>query len=131
MGESPFNIFKERENPEDIYVMIRNRLKNNLLTEFYLEDAIKLAKRFYDALPDTLATVKRFVEVTRLELQTHVNDEHFTRKRGLYKFSMLLNRTHQHEFESGNFSRFTTKNHKFLFQKYKETEIDKLVSLEK
>ena len=100
MGESPFNMFKERENPEDIYVMIRNRMKNNLLGEFYLEDAIKLAKRLYDALPDTVSTVKRFVEVVRLELQTHVSDEHFTRKRGLYKFSMLLNRTHQLEFES-------------------------------
>ena len=80
--------------------MIRNRMKNNLLGEFYLEDAIKLARRFYDALPDSVATVKRFVEVIRLELQSHAGDEHFTRKRGLYKFSMLLNRTHQHEFES-------------------------------
>lgn len=106
LGESPFNIFKEREDPEDIYVMIRNRMKNNLLGEFYLEDAVKLAKRFYDALPDSVSTVKRFVEVIRLELQSHVGDEHFTRKRGLYKFSMLLNRTHQHEFESSKSKNF-------------------------
>ena len=100
LGEKPFFLFKEREDPADIYVMIRNRMKNNLLTEFYLEDAIKLAKRFFDALPDSLPTVKRFVEVVRLELQSHIADEMYTRKRGLYKFSMLLNRTHQHEFES-------------------------------
>lgn len=100
LGEKPFFLFKEREDPADIYVMIRNRMKNNLLTEFYLEDAIKLAKRFYDALPDSVPTVKRFVEVVRLELQSHLADETYTRKRGLYKFSMLLNRTHQHEFES-------------------------------
>ena len=80
--------------------MIRNRMKNNLLSEFYLEDAIRLAKRLYDALPESVSTVKRYVEVIRLELQTHVSDEQYTRKRGLYKFSMLLNRTHQHEFES-------------------------------
>ena len=83
--------------------MIRNRLKNNLLSEFYLEDAVKLAKRFFDALPDSVATVKRFVEVVRLELQSHMTDETYTRKKGLYKFSMLLNRTHQHEFESSKF----------------------------
>ena len=81
--------------------MIRNRLKNNLLGEFFLEDAIKLAKRFYDALPDTLTPVKRFVEMIRLDLMTHVSDENFSRKKGLYKFSMLLSRAHQHEFESG------------------------------
>ena len=80
--------------------MIRNRLKNNLLQDFYLEDAIKLAKRLFDALPDSVATVKRYVEVVRLELQAHVGDESYTRKKGLYKFSMLLNRTHQHDFES-------------------------------
>ena len=102
LGEPPHNLFKERENAEDIYVMIRNRLKNNLLSEFYLEDAIKLAKRLYDALPDTLATIKRFTEVIRMELQTHVADEQYTRKKGLHKFSMLLNKTHQQEFESGN-----------------------------
>ena len=101
MGQPPYNIFKERERPEDIYVMIRNRLKNNLLQEFYLEDAIKLARRFFDALPDALCNVKRYVEVVRLDLATHLNDEHFTRKKGLYKFSMLLSRSHQHEFESG------------------------------
>ena len=100
LGKPPYNIFKERENAEDIYCMIRNRLKNNLLQEFYLEDAIKLAKRFFDALPDCLANLKRYVEVVRLDLITHLNDEGFTRKKGLYKFSMLLNRSHQHEFES-------------------------------
>ena len=81
--------------------MIRSRLKNNLLQEFYLEDAIKLAKRLFDALPDTLPNVKRFVEVVRMDLATHLADENFTRKKGLYKFSMLLSRSHQHEFESG------------------------------
>ena len=101
-------MFKEREDPEDVYVMIRNRMKNNLLGEFYLEDAIKLAKRLYDALPDTVSTVKRYVEVIRLELQTHVNDELYTRKRGLYKFSMILNRTHQHEFESSKHTEMTS-----------------------
>ena len=108
MGDAPFNMFKEREDPEDVYVMIRNRMKNNLLGEFYLEDAIKLAKRLYDALPDTVSTVKRYVEVIRLELQTHVNDELYTRKRGLYKFSMILNRTHQHEFESSKHTEMTS-----------------------
>ena len=96
-------MFKEREDPEDVYVMIRNRLKNNLLSDFYLEDAIKLAKRLFDALPDSVATVKRFVEAVKLDLQTHVADETYTRKKGLYKFSMLLNRTHQYEFESSKY----------------------------
>ena len=99
-------MFKERENAEDIYCMIRNRLKNNLLQEFYLEDAIKLAKRFFDALPDSLANLKRYVEVVRLDLITHLTDEGFTRKKGLYKFSMLLNRSHQHEFESSKTLKF-------------------------
>ena len=34
LGKPPFNVFKEREDADQVYVTLKNRLKNHMLTDF-------------------------------------------------------------------------------------------------
>ena len=48
------NLFKDREDPTVVYVILKNKLQEGLLKDFHLNNAISLAGRLYNALPDKI-----------------------------------------------------------------------------
>ena len=99
LGKPPFNVFKEREDADQVYVTLKNRLKNHMLTDFYLEDAIKLLKRFIDALPDTLLCTRNYVEKVRAGMVARKDDFTYTRHLALVDLSKCLSPQHQMDFD--------------------------------
>ena len=69
----------------------------NLLKDFYLQNAVVLIKRLYEAIPDDYLGVKAFVDEVHRSLVTKMGDPHYTRKMGLTDVSMCLNKTHQEQ----------------------------------
>ena len=74
-------------------------MKDNLTKDFYLHNAIALAGRLHDALPDKYLNAKHYINEVKKVLQTKVGDHTFTRKMGLNITSMLLGIEHQRKFD--------------------------------
>ena len=100
LGKAPFNLFQEREDPAVVYCQLRTRLKQCILSEFYLEDGIKILKRLHDAYPDTLVVTKAYTEKIRLNLMMQRDNFKYTRLQGLKDLSKSLGLQHQHDFDS-------------------------------
>ena len=69
----------------------------NTLKDFYLQNAVILVKRLYDALPDDQLGLKSFVDEIHKNLVSKSGDPHYTRKMGLTDMSMCLSKTHQEQ----------------------------------
>ena len=69
----------------------------NTLKDFYLQNAVLLVKRLYEALPDDHLGLKAFVDEIHRNLVGKAGDPHYTRKMGLSDVSMCLNKTHQEQ----------------------------------
>ena len=93
-----FSLFREKEDPSTIYVIIRNKLMNNVLKDFYLQNATTLVKRLYEALPDDQLGLKLYVDEIFRTINAKLNDPHYTRKMGLMDMSMCLSKAHQEQF---------------------------------
>ena len=93
------NLFRDREDPVAVYVIIKTKLQDCLLKDFYLSNAVSLAGRLYHALPDKYINAKHYVDEVRKVLQAKVGDHTFTRKMGLNICSMLLGLEHQRKFD--------------------------------
>ena len=72
----------------------------NTLKDFYLQNAVILVKRLYEALPDDHLGLKAFVDEIHRSLNSKTGDPHYTRKMGLTDVSMCLSKTHQEQFLS-------------------------------
>ena len=94
------DLFRDREDPVQVYVILKNKLTDNLLKDFSLQNAIALAGRLYRALPDKYINARYYVEEVRKNLASKVGDHHFTRKMGLNVTSMLLGVAHQRKFDA-------------------------------
>ena len=70
----------------------------NTLKDFYLQNAVILVKRMYEALPDDQLGLKSFVDEIHKNLVAKVGDPHYTRKMGLSDVSMCLSKAHQEQF---------------------------------
>ena len=70
-----------------------------ILKDFHLHNAISLAGRLYNALPDQYLNARHYVDEVRKVLQTKVGDHTFTRKMGMNVCSMLLGLDHQRKFD--------------------------------
>ena len=92
-------LFRDREDPVAVYVIIKNKLQDCLLKDFHLNNAISLAGRLYHALPDQYINARHYVDEVRKVLQSKVGDHTFTRKMGLNISSMLLGLEHQRKFD--------------------------------
>ena len=99
LGEE-LDLFRDREDPVQVYVILKNKLTDNLLKDFSLQNAIALAARLYRALPDRFINARHYVEEIRKTLASKVGDHHFTRKMGLNITSMLLGVAHQRKFDA-------------------------------
>ena len=100
LGGHPLNLFRDREDPQAIYVMIKNKLTDHLQKDFYLANAITLAKRLHDALPDEFLNTRQYIlDVWKL-LSSKIGDTSFNRKMGLKVTSMLLGPVHQSQFDN-------------------------------
>ena len=93
-------MFRDREDPCAVYVILKNRLKDNLLKDFHLHNAVALASRLYHALPDCYLNARTYVDEIKKTLQSKVGDPSFTRKQGLNICSMMLGLEHQRKFDS-------------------------------
>lgn len=93
-------MFQERENPSLVYCHLRTKLKQSILSELYLEDAVKLLKRLHDAYPDTLVVTKAYTEKIRLNMMMQRDNFKYTRLQGLKDLSKSLGLQHQHDFDS-------------------------------
>ena len=93
------DLFRDREDPTLVYVVIRNKLQDNLLKDFHLSNAISLAGRLYRALPDKYINAKHYVDEIKRVLTSKIGDYHFTRRMGLNVTSMLLGLSHQRKFD--------------------------------
>ena len=82
-----------------VYVILKNKLQDNLTKDFYLHNAISLATRLHDALPDKYINAKHYIQEVKRVLQSKVGDHTFTRKMGLNIASMLLGIEHQRKFD--------------------------------
>ena len=92
-------MFRDREDPCQVYVILKNRLKDNLLKDFHLHNAVALASRLYHALPDCYLNARNYVDEIRKILHAKVGDPTFTRKQGLNICSMMLGLEHQRKFD--------------------------------
>ena len=97
--DDEINLFKDREDPTVVYVILKNKLQDGLLKDFHLSTAIGLATRLYNALPDKYLNARHYVDEVRKVLQTKVGDHTFSRKMGLNITSMLLGIDHQRRFD--------------------------------
>ena len=100
LGKPPFNLFQEREDPAVVYCQLRTKLKQCILSEFYMEDAIKLLKRLHDAYPDTLVVTRAYTEKIRLNMMMQRDNFKYSRLQGLKDLSKSLGLQHQHDFDS-------------------------------
>ena len=71
---------------------------NNLLKDFFLQNAVVLVKRLLEALPDDHLGLKAFVEEIHRGLVSKIGDPHYSRKLGLLDVSMCLSKIHQEQF---------------------------------
>ena len=69
----------------------------NTLKDFYLQNAVILVKRLYEALPDDHLGLKAFVDEILKNLGAKVGDPHYTRKMGLSDVAMCLSKAHQEQ----------------------------------
>ena len=93
-----FNLFREKEDPGVVYVILRNKLMTNFLKDFYLQTAVVLIRRLVDALPDDQLALKSYMDQIHRSMMTKTGDAHYTRKMGLLDTSMCLNKAHQEKF---------------------------------
>ena len=70
----------------------------NLLKDFFLQNAVILVKRLFEALPDDQLGLKAFVDEIHRGLLSKTGDPHYTRKLGLLDVSMCLSKVHQEQF---------------------------------
>ena len=98
--DDDLDLFRDREDPVQVYVILKTKLQDNLTKDFYLQNAIALAGRLYRALPDKYINAKFYVEEVRKMLASKVGDHHFSRKMGLNVTSMLLGAAHQRKFDA-------------------------------
>ena len=70
----------------------------NTLKDFYLQNAVLLVKRLYEAIPDDQLGLKAFVDEIHRNLLAKTGDPHYTRKMGLSDVSMCLSKAHQEHF---------------------------------
>ena len=93
------NLFRDREDPCLVYVILKNKLFDGILKDFYLNNGVTLAKRLYDALPDHYLNARHYIDEVRKVLQAKTGDHTFSRKMGLNICSMLLGIEHQRKFD--------------------------------
>ena len=93
-----FNLFREKEDPSTVYVILRNKLMTNVLKDFYLQNAVVLIRRLIDALPDDQLALKSYMDEIHRAMLSRTGDAHYTRKMGLQDASMCLNKPHQEKF---------------------------------
>lgn len=94
------DLFRDREDPIQVYVILKTKLQDNLTKDFFLHNAISLAGRLYRALPDKYINARFYVEEVRKMLAAKTGDHHFSRKMGLNITSMLLGAAHQRKFDA-------------------------------
>ena len=92
-------MFKDREDPCAVYVILKNKLHECILKDFHLHNGISLANRLYHALPDHYLNARNYVDEVRKLLSAKVGDHTFTRKMGMNVCSMLLGLEHQRKFD--------------------------------
>jgi len=90
----------DKEDPAVVYVQLRTKLKQCILADFFLEDAIRLLKRLHDAFPDTLLVIRNYTEKVRLTMSLQKDNPKYTRHHGLKDASKVLGLQHQHDFDA-------------------------------
>ena len=90
----------DKEDPAVVYVQLRTKLKQCILADFFLEDAVRLLKRLHDAFSDTLVVTKAYTEKTRLTMSLQKDNPKYSRHQGLKDASRVLGLQHQHDFDA-------------------------------
>ena len=90
----------DKEDPVVVYVHLRTKLKQCILADFFLEDAVRLLKRLHDAFPDTLVVTRHYTEKVRLTMSLQKDNPRYTRHQGLKDASKVLGLQHQHDFDA-------------------------------
>ena len=90
----------DKEDPVVVYVHLRTKLKQCILADFFLEDAVRLLKRLHDAFPDTLVVTRHYTEKVRLTMSLQKDNPKYTRHQGLKDTSKVLGLQHQHDFDA-------------------------------
>ena len=90
----------DKEDPTVVYVQLRTKLKQCILADFFLEDAVRLLKRLHDAFADTLVVTKAYTEKTRLTMSLQKDNPKYSRHQGLKDASRVLGLQHQHDFDA-------------------------------
>ena len=90
----------DKEDPVVVYVHLRTKLKQCILADFFLEDAVRLLKRLHDAFPDTLVVTRSYTEKVRLTMSLQRDNPKYTRHQGLKDTSKVLGMAHQHDFDA-------------------------------
>jgi len=93
-------LFVDKEDPTVVYVQLRTKLKQSILADFFLEDAVRLLKRLHDAFSDTLVVTKAYTEKTRLTMALQKDNPKYSRHQGLKDASRVLGLQHQHDFDA-------------------------------
>ena len=55
-------MFRDREDPVQVYVILKNKLQDCILKDFHLHNAINLAGRLRNALPDQYINAKHYID---------------------------------------------------------------------
>lgn len=90
----------DKEDPVVVYVHLRTKLKQCILADFFLEDAVRLLKRLHDAFPDTLVVTRSYTEKIRLTMSLQKENPKYSRHQGLKDTSKVLGLAHQHDFDA-------------------------------
>ena len=93
-------MFLDKEDPAVVYVHLRTKLKQCILSDFFLEDAVRLIKRLHDAFSDTLVVTRTYTEKIRLTMSLQKDNPKYTRHQGLKDTSKVLGLQHQHDFDA-------------------------------
>ena len=93
-------MFVDKIDPRVVYVHLRTKLRQCILADFFLEDALRLIKRLHDAFPDTLVCTRNYTEKIRLTMSNHKDDPKYSRLQGLKDASKVMGMNHQHEFDA-------------------------------
>ena len=90
----------DKEDPVVVYVHLRTKLKQCILSDFFLEDAVRLLKRLHDAFSDTLVVTRTYTEKIRLTMSLQKDNPKYSRHQGLKDASKVLGLQHQHDFDA-------------------------------
>ena len=85
----------DKEDPATVYVALKNKLMNAYDKDWGLEDAVRLLKRFIDALGEDLPVVADYVNKIKLQLEEKKDDVDFNRLQAFFLLSMCLSKPHQ------------------------------------